>query len=227
MVASYCSWQSLYNKALWNYCHGRKTQNRAHPSSLGCWWCILFCAFPAVIKFQQNWIDFRSLCFFRCALPPIPLIFSPSLLISSWLNRAFKSSQVSVDAVSDWDLRRSLDRHLWRPPLRLFCWMCVGEAQCICIDWWGLLHPPSPRCHFCPAFLNSPEKWHFFHQGDLFPPPWPSHVTPQHLHLWGYRNFPGVIASSPCAHIQELAHSWTSCAIRPPLCQWHWNKVHA
>lgn len=87
--------------------------------------------------------------------------------------------------------------------------------------------PTLPRCHFCPAFLNSPEKWHFFHQGDQFPPPLPSHVTPPHLHLWGYRNFPGVIASSPCAHIQELARSWTSCAIRPPLCQWHWNKVHA
>lgn len=183
-----------------------------------------FCAFPAVIKFQQNWIDFRSLCFFRCALPPIPLIFSPSLLISSWLNRAFKSSQVSLDAVSDWDLP-------WSP-------LVTSATAPVLLDVcrWSTVHlhwlmraaaPTLPRRHFCPAFLNSSEKWHFFHQGDLFPPPLPSHVTPQHLHLWGYRNFPGVIASSPCAHIQELAHSWTSCAIRPPLCQWHWNKVHA
>lgn len=34
--------------------------------------------------------------------------------------------------------------HLWRPPLRLFCWMRVGEAQCISIDWWGPLQPPPP-----------------------------------------------------------------------------------
>lgn len=59
------------------------------------------------ISTKLNW--FLFFMFLSMCITPIPLFFSPSLLISSWLNRAFKSSQVSLDAISDWDLRCSLD----------------------------------------------------------------------------------------------------------------------